>query len=93
MRGGGAPGDGRGIIYVRTARGKSADLLDGEQVGVSVTRAFAWPPEDPYTVEQATTLLTDKPRTWPVHRRTSAPSTLAQAGIGVLAYTPGMRAS
>ena len=43
--------------------GKKTDLLvdlDGETIGVSVTRAYAWPPEDPYTVEQATALLDDK---------------------------------
>ncbi|QDG52487.1 hypothetical protein FIV42_17605 [Persicimonas caeni] len=34
--------------------------IDGLKVGVSVTRAVGWPREDPYTVEQATTLLTDK---------------------------------
>jgi len=43
--------------------GKKTDLLvevEGIRLGVSVTRAFAWPPEEPYTVEQATTLLEGK---------------------------------
>jgi hypothetical protein len=43
--------------------GKRTDFLesvDGVQIGVSVTRAFAWPPDAAYTVAQATTLLTDK---------------------------------
>ena len=43
--------------------GKITDLLveiDGHKVGVSVTRAYGYPPEDPYTVAQATTLLEDK---------------------------------
>ena len=43
--------------------GKKTDLLveiDGERVGVSVTRAYGWPPEDPYTVEQARYLLEGK---------------------------------
>lgn len=34
--------------------------IDARKIGVSVTRAFHFPPEDPYTVEHATTLLTDK---------------------------------
>ena len=43
--------------------GKKIDLLvaiDGLQLGVSVTRAYGYPPEDPYTVEQAVELLGDK---------------------------------
>ncbi|MCB9744474.1 MAG: hypothetical protein H6741_19835 [Alphaproteobacteria bacterium] len=50
------------IVYV-DAGGKKTDLLveiDGVRVGVSVTRAYAWPPDEPYTVAQATTLLEDK---------------------------------
>ena len=34
--------------------------IDREDVGVSVTRAFHWPPEDPYTEEEAFDLLDDK---------------------------------
>ncbi|MEC8422498.1 MAG: hypothetical protein VX000_01910, partial [Myxococcota bacterium] len=51
-----------GIIYTDPA-GKKTDLLvaiDGEMVGVSVTRAYAWPPDEPYTVDQAAELLGDK---------------------------------
>jgi hypothetical protein len=43
--------------------GPITDLLvdiDGEKIGVSVTRAIAFPFEDPYTVAQAQTLLEDK---------------------------------
>jgi hypothetical protein len=43
--------------------GKITDLLidiDGAKIGVSVTRALAFPFDDPYTVMQATDLLTDK---------------------------------
>lgn len=42
---------------------KKTDLLveiDGEKIGVSVTRAVGFPRDDPYTVEQATTLLQGK---------------------------------
>lgn len=52
-----------GDIIYDDAGGKKTDLrvsLDAESIGVSVTRAFAWPPEDPYTVEQATQLLDGK---------------------------------
>ncbi|HJN75996.1 MAG TPA: hypothetical protein QGF58_18845 [Myxococcota bacterium] len=43
--------------------GKKTDLLvqiDSRSVGVSVTRAYHWPPEDLFTVEEADALLTDK---------------------------------
>ena len=43
--------------------GTKTDLrvaIDGLPVGVSVTRAVGFPPEDPYTPMQATTLLEDK---------------------------------
>jgi hypothetical protein len=50
------------ITYTDTS-GKITDLLvdiDGSKIGVSVTRAFAYPPETPYTEEMAQTLLTKK---------------------------------
>ena len=50
------------IDYV-DAGGKKTDILvgiDGLVIGVSVTRAYAWPEDAPYTVEQATGLLNDK---------------------------------
>lgn len=34
--------------------------IDDLKIGVSVTRAVGWPREDPYTVQQAADLLTDK---------------------------------
>ncbi len=49
------------IIY--DTQGVITDLLteiDGRKIGVSVTRAFGFPPEDPYTVAQARALLEDK---------------------------------
>lgn len=49
------------IVY--DVQGKLTDILvriDGELVGVSVTRAVGFPKDAPYTVEQATTLLEDK---------------------------------
>jgi len=49
------------IVYA--TEGKKTDLIadiDDRVVGVSVTRAFHYPPEDPYTPEEGTELLTDK---------------------------------
>ena len=34
--------------------------IDATHVGVSVTRAFHWPPDEPYTTEEAFDLLDDK---------------------------------
>jgi len=50
------------IDYV-DPQGKKTDLLvviDGEKMGVSVTRAVGWPKEDPYTAKQAQELLDKK---------------------------------
>jgi len=52
-----------GEIGYQDPGGKKTDLLveiEGLQLGVSVTRAFGWPPEAPYTQEQADDLLSDK---------------------------------
>jgi hypothetical protein len=50
------------ITYERP-NGTKTDLLtriDGSKIGVSVTRAFAYPPDEPYPREEARRLLTDK---------------------------------
>lgn len=52
-----------GEILYRDKSGKKTDLLvtiDARKVGVSVTRAFHFPPTKPYTEKEATTLLTKK---------------------------------
>jgi len=52
-----------GDIVYEDPDGTKTDLLvriDGVVIGVSVTRAFDFPPEDPYTPQQAEALLTDK---------------------------------
>lgn len=49
------------IVY--DTDGKKTDFLadiDGRTVGVSVTRAFHYPPDTPYTLEEADELLRDK---------------------------------
>ncbi|MFP4600298.1 MAG: hypothetical protein ACLFVJ_18735 [Persicimonas sp.] len=50
-------------ISYTTSDSKLADMLveiDTLKIGVSVTRAVGWPRDDPYTVEQARSLLEDK---------------------------------
>ena len=50
------------ITYIDDG-GKKTDMIveiDGQDVGVSVTRAFHWPPEEPYTEPEAYDLLSDK---------------------------------
>jgi len=50
------------ILYIDEG-GKKTDILveiTGIRIGVSVTRAYAWPEDAPYTIEQATGLLNDK---------------------------------
>ena len=72
--------------------GKKTDLLvtiQSTPIGVSVTRAFAWPPEDPYTVEQATTLLTDKLSDIPLSSdNVSNADEWSKQILHILAYTP-----
>jgi Fibronectin type III domain len=49
------------IVY--SQMGKTTDLLvaiDGSKVGVSVTRAVGFPPDSPYSTEQASALLASK---------------------------------
>ncbi len=50
------------VVYV-DANGKKTDLvvlISDVPLGVSITRAYGYPPEDPYTLEQAQDLLTSK---------------------------------
>ncbi len=50
------------VIYL-DPQGKKTDLLvdiDGLKIGVSVTRAYKYPPTEPYTVSDAQALLQDK---------------------------------
>ncbi|MBJ95985.1 MAG: hypothetical protein CMP23_16095 [Rickettsiales bacterium] len=52
-----------GDIDYSDPAGKKTDLLvriDDISLGLSVTRAFAWPPDEPFTTEQAHELLEDK---------------------------------
>jgi hypothetical protein len=52
-----------GEILYTDEGGKKTDLLveiDGLSVGVSVTRAYHYPPDEPYTLKEGLTLLEDK---------------------------------
>lgn len=52
-----------GEVLYQSSMGKKTDLLvsmDSLKVGVSVTRAYAFPPDAPYTVKQAYDLLVKK---------------------------------
>ncbi len=70
--------------------GKKTDVLteiDARKVGVSVTRAFHWPPEDPYTLDEAVDLLTDKLGDIPVAAANAAPVDAWERSIlSVVAY-------
>ncbi len=53
----------QGDVPYKDPSGKKTDLvvsLEGERLGVSVTRAVGYPPDAPWGVDRATTLLTDK---------------------------------
>ena len=71
--------------------GKKIDLLvevDGLQVGVSVTRAYGYPPEDPYTVDQAVDLLSDKLEDLKtIEQNVEGDSFFDARALHVLAYT------
>ncbi len=72
--------------------GKKIDLLvdlAGLQVGVSVTRAYGYPPDDPYTVEQATDLLVDKlSDLQDIEQNVDDTHRFDARALHVLAYTP-----
>lgn len=74
-------------------QGKITDLLveiDGFKIGVSVTRAVDFPFEDPYTVEQANTLLTDKLQDVQSSSQNVLPGDAWEKQIlHVIAYAPG----
>jgi hypothetical protein len=80
------------IVY-QDDGGKKTDLLvavDELKIGVSVTRAYGWPPEDPYTVEDAQALLEDKLADIPLSSANVDPVDAWEKQIlHVMAYAPG----
>lgn len=79
------------IVYTDTG-GKKTDLLveiDGLKLGVSVTRAYHYPPDDPYTLDLATELLTKKLGDLPLSTANVAPEDAwVKQLLSILAYTP-----
>ena len=77
------------IEYIDEA-GKKTDMLveiDTEYVGVSVTRAFHWPPEEPYTEEEAFDLLSAKLEDVQLSAANAAPSNAWNSAIlHIVAY-------
>ncbi|MGM0555335.1 MAG: hypothetical protein ACQEVA_03055, partial [Myxococcota bacterium] len=80
-------------VAYQDPQGKITDLLvdiDGLKIGVSVTRAVAFPFDDPYTVQQATDLLTDKLSDVLSSSQNVAPEDAWEKQIlHVIAYAPG----
>jgi len=70
--------------------GKKTDLLveiDGRKVGVSVTRAFHYPPGEPYTAAEAGELLLDKLADIPLSAANALPDDAWERSLlGVVAY-------
>ena len=81
-----------GEINYQDPSGKKTDLLvtiDSTSIGVSVTRAFGWPAEAPYTSEQAATLLNDKLADIPLSTSNVSEADLwSKQILHILAYTP-----
>jgi hypothetical protein len=79
------------VVYATS--GTITDLLvtvDGRKLGVSVTRAVGWPRDQPWTVEQATALLTDKLLGVQASTANVAPEDAWDKQIlHIIAYAPG----
>ena len=77
------------VVYVEP-NGKKTDLLllvDQRSVGVSVTRAFHYPPQNPYTLAEAQELLTDKLSDLPLSAANADPADAWQRSfLHVVAY-------
>jgi hypothetical protein len=77
------------ITYV-DAGGKKTDILveiDARQIGVSVTRAFHYPPGAPYTEAEAQSLLEKKLADLPLSQKNAKPpDTWVRSVLHVMAY-------
>ena len=82
-----------GTIVYMNPMGKKTDILvemDGLKVGVSVVRAVGFPQDDPYTVQQATTILNKKLSDILVSSQNVAPEDAwVKQILSVVAYAPG----
>jgi len=71
--------------------GKKTDLIiaiDEQHFGVSVTRAFNYPPEEPYTQEAAVTLLEDKLSDIELSSANVSNPTWERQILSIIAYSP-----
>ena len=77
------------IVYQSTT-GKKTDILvqiDGRKVGVSVVRAYHYPPPNPYTLPEATAILTKKLTDIPLSAANAVPADAWERSIlGVIAW-------
>lgn len=79
-----------GEIVYKNKGGKKTDLLvsiDGHKVGVSVTRAYNYPPSQPYTLAKATSLLSKKLKDIPLSAANADPKDAwSRSMLHILAY-------
>lgn len=79
-----------GAVAYQDVGGKKTDLLlaiDARKVGVSITRAFHYPPGEPYTVAEAETILMKKLSDIPLSAANATPSDAWERSmLAVLAY-------
>ena len=71
--------------------GKKTDLIiaiNEQQFGISVTRAFNYPPEEPYTQEAAVTLLEDKLSDIELSSANVSDPTWERQILSIIAYSP-----
>ncbi len=70
--------------------GKKTDILmliDGRNIGVSVVRAYHYPPSNPYTEAEATTILTKKLSEIPLSQKNAKPyNSWERSMLAVIAY-------
>lgn len=78
-------------IEYNDPNGKKTDLvvaIDQQEFGVSVTRAFNYPPEDPYTLQAAVTLLEDKLSDIELSSANVSNPTWDRQILSIVAYSP-----
>ena len=71
--------------------GKKTDLIieiNQQEFGISITRAFNYPPEDPYTQEAAMTLLEDKLSDIELSSANVSNPTWERQILSIIAYSP-----
>lgn len=78
-------------IEYNDPNGKKTDLviaINQQEFGLSVTRAFNYPPEDPYTQEAAVTLLEDKLSDIELSSANVSNPTWERQILSIIAYSP-----